>query len=442
MVFLSSSLSAFGQEYIRRSYETILCDTSIVRHIGHDSVLVYNKINQTSSFMIVTPSMTTVIPTWYWESIYVNDFEVEGKWVYFCGYQLNGNVKKAIFGRFILSRFGDNMLSYEILDTCTELLKLDHYTYTEEMAPYVIYSEKHLVMIGTTGKRPDVLVDVDLGGLVPGSPMPPILGDALHASTDETEYFDDVAVTDNHVVISTRRKMEGIPIIDFWQFDFPPYAGSCILPFNVTHYCFGSPVAGSKVILEHPQGDEFAAVCKVAGYSKMAMLLVDPLTATAKTVEIMGDESQTIIPMDIKYNGHLKAFDILAFNVRFRDIPVNVTYPMQIYHVTQNVINNVAPLGDGTRYDDEYLIWSIDHVKSSMCYVASGDVSKKPVLFKYIQYLWKTCPERFQYSYYTGKIEVAKNVNTIPYRWINPESEEIVTQTGEVDLQFICDDKE
>lgn len=294
-------------------------------------------------------------------------------------------------------------------------------------------------MIGTTGRRPDVLVDVDLGGLVPGSPMPPILLDALHASTDENEYFDDVAVTDNHVVISTRRKMEGIPIIDFWQFDFPPYAGSCILPFNVTHYRYGSPVAESPVILEHSQGDEFAAVCKVAGYSKMAMLLIDPLTATAKTVEIMGDECETLIPMDIKYKNLGKVYDILARNEQYRNVPEIYLPTMQIYHVTQNVINNVPPLGDGTNYIDTfYNIWSIDNIKASNYFVASGDGANYPVMLKYSYYQWRPCSSRFQYQYLTGKIEAAPKEDHIPYRWIDPESVEIITDMRKVDFDFKC----
>lgn len=435
-LFTSVSSTVFSQEYIRGSEHYLLTDTSIVRTIGVDSVILYNSYN-TSSFMIVTPGATS-INTWYIKPVFVNDFEVVGKSVYFCGYKLEDNVKKAVFGSFNLNYFAADTLQYYVLDSCTELKKLDHYLYTEGLT----YWERHLVMTGTTGGRSDVLAHTVIGATVPASPLPPFTfsGCDVYFSDNEDENFDDVAVTDNYVVVSTRTKKQGMPLIDFMQFELPTFASASVLYSNIKHLMLWSPDAETPVFLEHVTLDSYAAVYKVNGYSKMAMLLLNAPITLNGSVEIFGDENQTIVPIDIKFNKKSYVFDILARNERYRDNPDLMSVPMQIYHVTPNVINNLVTYGDGTKYTNKfYYLWSIDPLKESIFFVASGGAAELTRLFKYRHNNWSPCPVHFEYRFDLGKPFINNTEDKLKKsKWFEHDKRTIETHTDYVDFNLKC----
>jgi len=401
--FLTVSTVAYGQhEEIRSAEDFMLCDTSIIRAKGGDSALIYNRNNQTT-FMMMTSGQLD-IDTWYLDSgrVAVNDFEIYHKTAYFCGYKSYNGTRKAIFGSFLLDSFecASNFTFLE-LDTCTELKKIDLYLVDEGMQSG--HYELHVAMIGCTEKRANVLVDYVVSSSFIAPPFP-IYNCGIYFSNDETESFDDIAATDNYVVVSTRRKMEGIPIIDFWQFEIPSLIGYDFLSSNISHVRLGSPVAETPVVLEHTHDDSYAATFKIDGYSKMAMLLHKIANPGIKCVEILGDDARTLIPMDLKYNKKSYAYDILARNEHYRDEPDSRYNPMQIYHVDLMVIHNWTTYGNGTYYPDK-LLWSIDPTNTTYYYVASGENSWLPVFFRYRHDQWNTCPSRFEYRFETGDLK-------------------------------------
>lgn len=435
MLFLTASPPAFSQEYIREVTEDyLLCDTSIIRAIGNDTVLIYNKRDQ-STFMMVHQGIDT-ISTLYWEDIFVNDFEVINKMVYFCGYKLEGNVKKAIYGNFKLPISSNTDVYYSEWDTCMELKKIDFYVAGDLLLHY----EEHIVMTGSTGTRSDVIVDKVVFSTVPPPPFPPPyppLGCRVYFSNNEYENFDDIAVTDNYIVVSSRSKIEGIPVIDFWQFDRPPSAGMYLFPSMVNHLRVGSPSAETPVFLEHAASDDYAAVYKVSGFSPMAMLLLTAPNTFVNCVEIMGEETINI-PMDIKYNKKTDVFDILARS-RYRDDSERIYAQMQIYHVTPAVISNTVPYGMGTKYSGFRLLWSIDPTKDSYHFVASGAESQIPRLFKYRHDQWKSCPDRLIYRYETGKLENAfKRDEISDYKVYKLEQKTIETWLHKIPFPLRC----
>lgn len=403
-LFLSVSQSAFGQEIIREVTEDyLLCDTSIIRAIDNDAVLIYNKRSK-STFMLVASGMDT-IPTMYFENYFVNDFEIVGKAVYFCGYRLDGGMKKAIFGYFNLSSIPNGPVSYFELDTCTELKKLDCYQ-IEDMT----YYENHIVMTGTTGTRSNVLVDKIMGGTIPYPPFPPypLSLCEVYFSNNENESFDDVMVTDNYVVVSTRNKAAGLPVVDFWQFDKPTLSMMYIFNSNIHHIRLGSPYADTPVFLEHESGDRYAAVYKDGGFPRIVMLKLGAPNIFNNCVEILDDEMETIIPMDIKYNGDSAVYDILARIKYYRNDPNYYWVPMQIYHITPTIVNNQTIFGNGTRYANRR-VWSIDPMFSTPYFSASGDESQIPRMFRYRHDQWIQCPERFLYKFVIGQPEIVIN---------------------------------
>ena len=392
VLFLSAFSPSFGQNMYRGVLNESMCDTSIVRETSKDTVLIYNRRNKTSTFMLVPDNTTSNPWTIYFDDIYINDFEIFEKNVYFCGYTMVEDVKNAVFGYLPLIPFPSSDLYCYITNECKEFKKLDVYE-TVEMQ---FAEETHLVIIGTTNdSRSDALVDVSMF-----SPLP--YNFSIHISLDENENYDDVAVTKNKVVVSSRNKVKGIPIVNFLYYDRPLLLGQNIFSSLANRLRTSSPAAETPVFLEHTQNDSVAAVFKVLGYSRIAMLNLEVSSANYKSYEITVDSAETVIPIDIKYNTRNYVYGILArtansYNPDF--LP-----QMQIYHVSQADLNNLTPYGNGTKYTERvFNLWSLEPLRKTANYfVASGDEGNLPRLFKFNHYQWDPCSTGFNYLYAIG----------------------------------------
>ncbi len=394
ILFLSSSAPSFGQE-ITRDAANFLCDTSIIRSLAGDASLICDRTTR-SSFTMMPGGAGVVPPPMFLDSFLVNDFEVMGNMVYFCGYKMVDGKKKGAFGHFDLVTFPISTVFYYATGSYEEMRKIDVY----ELNIQFQY-ETHLVMTGTTtGGRSDALLDMNLS-------VPYGINCQAYVSNEENEIFDDVAVTKNNVVVSVRKEAYGFPVIDFWQFPQPTTLGSFILSSGFDRLRLASPVVETPVFLEHTANDKFAAVSKVNGFNRMVFMKPDVLTNTCKIVEIYGDELKTLIPMDIKYNTKGKVYDILARRYRPKD-SVKYDPPMRIYHVTAPVINGYAPYGEGIWYPD-HSVWSIDPKNNPQndMFVASGSWGGTLSFFRYWHNQWVKCPERFEYDYAAGEVKMS-----------------------------------
>lgn len=428
--FLTVIPTAIGQEYIRGTVEKSFCDTSIIRERTSDSVFVYYSDSRNSLFMLVTPT-SIYVPTVSLGSYYVNDFDIFGNRIYFCGYLLDNGQKKAMFGSFLLTSFPYCSFSCCILDTCTELRKLD--VYRVGIDPDF---DVHLAMTGTTGTRSDVIVDRVVSSNFPYM-YPPC---NVYFSNNETESFDDVAVTDKYIVVSSRKMEQGSPIVDFWQFSKPTTTGVSYLYMPVHHFRFYSPTVETPVFLEHVNADNYVAVYKEIGFSRIVMLQLSAPNTVSNCVEILGDTSQTVFPMEIKYEKNSMVYDILSCN-DYDHNPRSQPPVMQIYHITPPVINNTALFGEGTRYPD-YFLWSIDRAKWSGWFLASGALDRHPMVFRYKYDKWETCPEYFQYNYDVGKpIGLYYKVEEIDCYSFRLESKIIETEKDELRFATYCGER-
>lgn len=401
VMFLTFSISAIGQDLIRETIDYLLCDTSIIRETSKDSVMIYNRRN-TSTFMLATPGDNNAF-TMYIEPIYVNDFEVFERNVYFCGYKLEDGIKKAIIGRFYLYNFPYNnnpnyYIPYYVVDECTEFKKLDVYR-TEEGAPYNMF-DIHVVATGATESRSDAILDMIMTTSLPGG-VP--FNCFLYLSSDKNESFDDVAVTDNYVVVSSRIKTEENPSVIFWHFARPTLIGDNIFSTSINNLCVKTPDAETPVFIEHTVLDKYVATYKIDGYSRIAMLKLEALNTNYNSVEITGIPMGNIFPMDIKYNRRNGVYGILARG----EVGTNLDYDLQmkIYHITPAIIQNTAPYGEGTWYPYNQ-VWSIDpQNKTANRFVASAGFSNLVRMLRYNHYQWPGCSSRFEYNYDIGKFE-------------------------------------
>ena len=425
ILFLSTSIPSFGQEYIRSAINDNICDTSIVRGVAMDTVLIYNKrytpTDNVSSFSFMVannPNMWTL----YINPLYVNDFEVFDRRIFFCGY-IRENGMKAIIGYFKLDDYPNIDLFYYRLDNFRELRKLDVYKKGEFQG----YERTHVVATGTSaGIRSDVLVDMTMDA--PGTSNCGVL-----ISTDENEDYDDVATTKSRVVVSSRNKVQGIPVENFWYYKQPLYTGQNIFSSNPDRFRISSPVADSPVLLEYTTLDSFVAVYKIKGFSKMAMLRMDVTALDYQIFEIVGDKAETVYPIDIKRHARNSVYDILAYNKNWIN---SQYYPMQIYHVVPGDLSGVTPYGQGTNYTNfKNKLWSLDMWPGlNNFFIVSGDLNQYPRLFRFKHYQWENCTNRFEYYYSLGKLEGEFiDVTISPYE---NQLDRIYFQTGKGWVQF------
>ena len=396
-LFVIFTFSAHGQELIREA-PSEAHGMSIIRHGRMDSTWIYEyafgEIDR-SSFVLATGG-STYANAIFFDSLFVNDFEIfEGK-VYLCGYMLDETMNRvAMFGYFLINQFPNCNINYCLVDDCTEFKKIDVYK-TVQMQ---FMEETHLVMTGTSrAGHTDVLVDITK------SITPPIYGN-IYESNNENESIDDVAVTDKYVVVSTRNKENGIPLIYYWQFDRPQLLGQDIFSVSMKRIRVSSPISESPVSLEHTEDDNDAAVYKNSGYQQIEMTLLEAPYTIHGGFTIFGDQfNECTIPTDIKYSKNTNVYDILAH--KETHLVDYVIFPeMRIYHVTSDELGNISLLGNGTRYPYNE-IFSIDHVGGGY-FVASGRGFESTALrmFEYKYNKWDECPEKFNYPYRLGKPE-------------------------------------
>ena len=395
VLFLCFTFSAYGQELIRES-PTEMSDSSIIRKWVRDSIFIYNryfKESESGSFVLQTHGEDNpeVI---FFDSLRINDFEIFERSVYLCGYiNVGGNNKVAIFGFFNIDQFPNSDIYYRIVDCCKEFKKIDVYK-TREMQ---YLEENHLVMTGTSnGTRTDVLVDFTMAFNAPN------YGN-MYISEDSSENLDDVAVTKNYVIVSTRNEENGIPLIYYWQFSRPQLLGQDIFSMNMERIRVSSPVSKTPVFLEHSEDDKYAAVYKNSGYSQIEMTLLEAPFYVNGGITIFGSqENRSIFPQDIKYNKNSDVYDILAKDsLKNNDI---VFHNMKIYHVTPYELGNMSINGEGTLFSPYNEVWSIDP-SSSIYFVASGSKSIDLRLYRYKYNSWEICPIEFIYPYVVGKPE-------------------------------------
>lgn len=426
-LFLSVSLSTFGQDLIRGTDVYVLSDTSIVRGVAVDTVLIYNY-NQVSTFSLVASNDSNVW-TIYIEPIVVKDFEVFENMVFFCGYRVEEEVKQAVIGYFYLNLFPNNEVYYRYVDDCKELRKLDVYEIKESQ----FEKEIHLVSTGTTGTRSNVLIDMPVFS-------PSLVNCYVQISNDENESFDDVAVTQNYVVVSSRSKVQDIPIVKFWYYDRPALVGQSIFYSTVHSFSISSPVAETPVVLEHTAIDSFAAVYKVPGYFRMAMLRLDVTGTGYKIYEIMGDDARTVYPIDIKYNPRNRVYGILARAMNRQDstrfLPL-----MQIYHVVPSDLLGLTPYGQGTNYLETYYhLWSLDlFLGVYNRFVISGGAAQFTRMLRCSHYQWGPCSHRFEYQYDIGELKSEKKVENLLIKFLVLEyNKQTVREKIQIYFPVLC----
>lgn len=417
--FLFMGPVAVGQEMNREAIDFLNSDTSIVRQYKENTTLIYNRTKHTSLFMRVTEGVT-VASSMYMEPLFVNDFEIEHTKAYFCGYTYVDERRKGILGYFDLSSFPNCSVTYYIVDYCVEMMKMDVYS------PGAVQEKKIVATGTTTGIRSDALAELTLFAT-------PSFNFYAYISLSENEQIDDVAQTSSNIVVSTRNVEDNISVVNLWQYQNPLTPGMSMFNYVVGKKTIASPAAAGPVYLEYMTYDEYSAVYKYQGYSRIVVLKTDVTNNyyTIEAVDILGLENG-VMPKDIKWNKKTDVYDVLTF------YHSSINYPMQIYHLPPSVFAGTAPYGTGTKYADAFL-WSIDPCQASSPYfVASGSMVSIPKLFRYSHSGRGGCSDRFTYSYDKGNPAYKYRETYIPTVIDDISPREMTPRQVEIPFPKVC----
>lgn len=423
-----SSFNLYGQEKIRETIDYLICDTSIVREVSKDIILNYNHTNSTSTFMMVNNIASNTI-TMYIEPLFINDFEIYFDWVFFCGYTFvdeSESTKKAIVGYFPLGLFPVSSLNYYVYDDYKEFKKLDVYETAQKQKEQNI----HLVMTGSTeGIHSNAIVDMAI--FATPTTFAPFI------TKDKNENFDDVAVTESYIVVSSRNKVMDVPIINFLYFKKPLNTTQNIFTNPYDKFRVTNPVVESPVFLEFTHNNNFVATYKIEGFSRIAMLALSVTNTSYRAFEILANQSWPNIPIDIKYQGNEKLYCILArVKTGYSPIP-----PTRIYRVTSDDLLNITSNGQGIKYTKDYShFWSLDRATyGTQLFVTSGSTGHLSRMLWFNPLLSFGCAERFDYQYNVGDLDgnLEKDFTTLS-PWNTIPLTEKMTRVITIPLHFTC----
>lgn len=257
-IVLSTLASGWGQSGFYH-VEGIPSKFSIVKEYLQNQAIAYSQDPTTSGFCLLDFGPMAATYAELPSGLVVNDFEILGNVVYFCGTYSGipylGHFKIAgLFGGvddFYLHRLMISTSGHAIVNP-------------EKLAVYSVGSEYHAVMVGA-GRHLFPTGDVDerfVMDVYHDPNLPTQLTGLAVFNDSDPEYFYDIAATDNYVV-SIAGKEDGNAHY-MRAFDKPTVAGGSIFGSStgdVYYYSQGDYFPVSKFLICPMSGDDFATVC-------------------------------------------------------------------------------------------------------------------------------------------------------------------------------------
>lgn len=229
---------------------------------------------------------TLELPNYY----NISDFEIYNDTVYFCGRADSGSIV-ALFGYFSLVSFPYSSVYCCHIQSLKELKKL---------AIYNNGNKPHVVFTGTMGKNKSVLSDAIISSYNSWD-----FAIAYDTYIDDL-IFDDVAVTDDYIVSSSRIFNLDSGLIQY--FHKPPTYHTMFPYYYITRSIEYNPI--SQILITACQKDTFATLCNVSP-SAFVMSKYNPLNDVISLKStIKRCESR-----DINYNADNKNVEVLVYDV-------------------------------------------------------------------------------------------------------------------------------
>lgn len=305
--------------------------------------------------MVSSTGTTTLRMSLNNDSIRITDFEIFNDIVYFCGYK-DSTSRIAMMGYFPLATFPNSTVKYNTLPDVWSFNKMD--VFSAEGQVHVVMTAKQAY----SGINPLFFFNytiVDARENSDGSWLFYVLD-----NNDPILTFDDVAVTDSHVVFTARsirddNNLKAFNTTEIWYFNKPTMYGVPVFLTPVNIGCLYNWPEG-QVIIEHLFGDNYV-ISSRKDMNDIVSSLFNYLTYNSTCKLILDDSIDTREVIDIKYNRYKSRFEVLLKEVTTNRI---FTFSLSNYY-------NPASTVQMRKFKQE--IQSIDFLTSSPnFYVASG----------------------------------------------------------------------
>ena len=359
-LFLSLLPQLFAQEFIKES-DCAKHDTSIVREYKNGQWLVCQGYKQYTywRFMLVTETGTSgSVLTLFDYEMKINDMEINGDIVYFCGEMKDTGNSRAMLGYFDMSGFPFSTVHACFLNDLSSFEKMEVF--------FLRPSYTHIAMTGIKPGGSYCMVDAMGNGT---NSFDFIVVDTL----GDIKKLDDVARTDNYVVYSAHDEH---------------YYG-CLLFHNILpsgtflttsliRESIGTSVS-SEILLEHCGLDTLAYVTFPSQNHFMESLL-NGTTLLYSSIHNIPQSDFSLL--DVKYD-LMKGF----LNVLFYEYTANNSVIVDFSH------SPLANRAYGRRYINQPL-YSLDYLKNQpgQCVASGQREDRGPLrLYRYITGQYEGC---------------------------------------------------
>lgn len=222
--------------------------TSIIRTINNANWLVYSDNDKGHLFYWIPMSGTNIDYLYLFDqNISIHDFEIFSDTVYFCGVKTEGEERCGVMGHFPIEGFPGGPVKYDLFPEVQSFDAMDVFSVGGHM---------HVVMTAT--------VTDDGGGT---------MSDVRHISGDSWEhnlvvspykwYFDDVAVTTQHIVFTSRSTYMQKSNSRLWIIDRPLFFGSSIFMSTIYVNEFDNTLVCDKFLVTQSMGAWFVTAEEV-----------------------------------------------------------------------------------------------------------------------------------------------------------------------------------
>ena len=311
-LLLAAATVAPAQTSFIREDVNILSDNSIIRQVNDTSWVIYSYYANRATFILATSNSPVVkVMDLGYRTIVINDFEVTGNTVYFCG-NWNSFPAKAVLGKFSLSSFPyspnikvatvDTMMTFDKLDLMNSSIGL------------------HMLMVGRSSYTDYRIVDTY------EMLSPNIVFNIFDQTPDIADKWDDIAVTNEHVVVSGRNTNVNQPVLLY--LDQPVPGGAFPNPSTAT-YLQCAYTANQPVWIKYCEDDAFAT----ATISLNNWLYVSGFTGTTHISTQRSITNYDFMDcVDLAYNKYNRILDVLVHH------SVSNTFSSSIYHLEPSMI--------------------------------------------------------------------------------------------------------